>query len=77
MQVDLSKSQIETALKGFENVMRVKNDHAFAYYYAAKCCRAMNLNEKHIAYKAKYEEIIKESAFWRNHANQFSLAALD
>jgi len=63
----------EVALKGFENTIKVKNDHAFAYYFAAKCCKMMNLDEKYHAYKAKYEEILKESAFWRNYADQFNL----
>lgn len=67
----------ETALKGFENAIRAKNDHAFAYYYAAKCCKKMNLNDKYLTYKAKYEEIIENSAFWKNYTTQFCLAALE
>jgi anaerobic magnesium-protoporphyrin IX monomethyl ester cyclase len=67
----------EIALKGFENTIRVKSDHAFAFYFAAKCCKMMNLDEKYLAYKARYQEIIEESAFWRNYANQFGLVALE
>jgi len=65
------------ALKGFENTIKVRSDHAFAYYFAAKCCKMMNLDEKYLAYKVKYQEIIEKSAFWRNYANQFNLVALE
>ena len=74
---DFRLGNYETALKGFENTIKVKSDHAFAYYYAAKCCKMMNLNDKYLAYKAKYQEIIEESAFWRNYVNQFGLVALE
>ena len=52
-------------------------NRAFAFYFAAKCCKMMNLNEKYLAYKAKYQEIIEKSAFWRGYANQFNLVALE
>jgi radical SAM superfamily enzyme YgiQ (UPF0313 family) len=65
------------ALKGFENTIRVKSDHALAYYFAAKSCKMMRLDEKYLAYKAKYEAIIEESTFWRDYADKFGLAALE
>jgi len=66
-----------TALKGFENTIRVKNDHALAYYCAAKCCKKLNLAGKYLEYKAKYGAIVKSSAFWRDYAKQFDLAPLE
>lgn len=74
---DFKLGNYEKALKGFENTIRVKNDHAFAYYFAAKCFKVMNLEGKYLAYKAKYQEIIEKSAFWRGYTNQFNLAALE
>jgi len=74
---DFKLGNYERALKGFENTIRVKNDHAFAFYFAAKCCKMINLDEKYLVYKVKYQEIIEESAFWRNYANQFNLVALE
>jgi radical SAM superfamily enzyme YgiQ (UPF0313 family) len=74
---DFRLGNYEIALKGFENTIRVKSDHAFAYYYAAKCCKMMNLNEKYLAYKVKYQEVIEESVFWKEYANQFDLVALE
>jgi len=74
---DLRLGNYEKALKGFENTIRVKSDHAFAYYFAAKCYKMMNLDEKYLAYKAKYQELIEKSAFWKNYANQFNLVALE
>lgn len=74
---DFRLGNYDKALKGFENTIRVKSDHAFAYYFAAKCCKIMNLDEKYLTYKTRYQEIIKESAFWKNYANQFNLAVLE
>lgn len=74
---DFGLGNYEIALKGFENAIRVKSDHAFAYYFAAKCFKMMNMDEKYLAYKAKYQKIIEESQFWRNYSNQFNLVALE
>lgn len=73
---DFRLGNYSKALEGFENAMRIKNDHAFAYYFAAKCCRLLNLNEKYSAYKTKYQEITETSSVWRNYASQFNLPAL-
>lgn len=74
---DVRLGNYERALKEFENTIKVKSDHAFAYYFAAKCYKMMKLDEKYLAYKAKYQEIIEESAFWRDYVNQFDLVALE
>lgn len=72
---DFKLGNYEVALKGFENAIKVKNDHALAYYFAAKCYKMMGLDEKFQEYKTKYEEILKASAFWRKYANQFNLVS--
>jgi anaerobic magnesium-protoporphyrin IX monomethyl ester cyclase len=73
---DIRLGNYGAALKGFENTIRITNDHAFAFYFAAKCCKMMNQNVKYPVYKAKYEEIVKSSEFWRNYSVQFNLGAL-
>lgn len=67
----------EMALKGFENAIRVKDDHALAYYFAAKCYKNLNNDKKYLDYKNKYEKIIEESEFWRKYVNEFKLAPLE
>ena len=74
---DFKLGNYEVALKGFENTIGVKNDHAFAYYFASKCCQKMGLKDKYEDYKTKYQDVIKKSAFWINYANQFMLAPLE
>jgi radical SAM superfamily enzyme YgiQ (UPF0313 family) len=73
---DYKLGNYKTALNGFENTIKVREDHAFAYYFAAKCLKRMNLNERYLDYKEKYEKIIKESEFWKKYVNQFNLSAL-
>ncbi|MBF0520450.1 MAG: radical SAM protein [Nitrospirae bacterium] len=74
---DLRLGNYDVALKGFENTIRVKADHAFAYYFAAKAAKMLNLEEKYTSYKAKYQEITGKSAFWKAYANQFALPEIE
>lgn len=74
---DFRLGNYEKALKGFENTIKVKSDHAFAYYFAAKCCGMLHSDEKYLDYKAKYQRITEESPFWRGYADRFGLAALE
>ena len=74
---DFRFGNYDIALKGIENTIKIKSDHAFAYYFAAKCCKMLNLRGKYLDYKAKYEKIIEESAFWKNYTNQFGLVPLE
>lgn len=73
---DFRLGNYEKALQGFENTIKVKSDHALAYYYAAKCCEKLRLAGKYTAYKAKYLAIMEESEFWRGYSSRFGLAAL-
>lgn len=74
---DFKLGNYNVALKGFENTIRVKNDHAFAFYFAAKCYKTMNVDDKYHENKLKYEDILKKSVFWRNYADKFNLAPLE
>ena len=66
------------ALKFFERIATsVIGTHAFAYYFAAKCCMKLHLDEKYLLNKAKYEELISKYSFWSEYAAQFNLQALE
>jgi len=64
------------ALKEFENTIKLKDDHAFAYYFAAKCLREMGNDVGYYNYKSIYNEITRTSEFWRDYASEFSLIEL-
>ena len=66
----------EAALKGFENTIKIKNDHAFAYYFAAKCYQKLNNHVCYIKYKTICQKIISESEFWSKYALKFDLLGL-
>lgn len=75
---DFRKGEYGAALKLFERIITsVIDTHAFAYYYAAKCCQKLNQTEKYNNYKAKYEEMINKYPFWKEWADHFKLPALD
>ncbi|MDD2890486.1 MAG: radical SAM protein [bacterium] len=74
---DFRLGNYEAALKGFENTITIKNDHAFAYYFAAKCCKKLNLKDKYSEYKIKYQKIITDSEFWKDYEKRFNLVALE
>ncbi len=65
------------ALERFENTILVKEDHAFAYYFAAKCFQMMGSISKYESYKTRYQELLGISAFWRNYATRFNLPPLN
>ncbi len=62
-----------TALKGFEHTINIKNDHAIAYYCAARCYEKLGNLEKYQQYINKVKIIIKENPFWSNYINMFNV----
>lgn len=67
---DFQLGDYKMALKGFENAIKAKNDHAFAYYYAAKCYYELGENSKagdymHAALTAA------NKPFWRKYIDMF------
>jgi anaerobic magnesium-protoporphyrin IX monomethyl ester cyclase len=74
---DFRLGQYSVALKGFENTVRVKTDHALAHYFAAKCCRELCLEQKYLDHKLAYNQIIGASEYWKSHALHFELADLE
>ncbi len=69
---DFRLGDYETALKGFENAIRAKSDHALAHYYAAKCYENLGDSEK----AQRYMGIAIASAkipFWRKYIDMFKI----
>jgi len=65
------------ALMLFERIITTVTDsHAFAYYYAARCCMLLQLEDKYIHYKNKYEEMIQKFPIWKEYRDKFQLNAL-
>ncbi|MGE5499278.1 MAG: radical SAM protein [Syntrophothermus sp.] len=70
---DLKLKNYEQALKGFENAIRVKADHAFALYYAAVCSKQLSFDDKAALYEMRYKEVVSSSEYWRNYCCKFGL----
>lgn len=70
---DMKLGNYEVALKEFENVIKIKSDHAFALYYAAKCCGELGLHLSYSAYMEKYLEVERTSSFWGWYIDQYNL----
>lgn len=70
---DFRLGDYEMALKGFENAIRSKDDHAIAYYYAAKCYEKLDNLEKYQQYLNTAKMIAAEKPFWRKYADMFSI----
>ena len=69
---DYRLGNYEVALKGFENAIRAKNDHAIAYYYAAKCYEKLGDLEQ----SQQYINTAKMNAlkpFWRKYVDMFNI----
>jgi radical SAM superfamily enzyme YgiQ (UPF0313 family) len=70
---DFCLGNYQTALKGFENAIRAKNDHAIAYYYAAQCYEKLGNLQKARQYMATARTITKGAPFWRRYVDMFNI----
>lgn len=70
---DFRLGNYEIALKGFENAIRAKSNHAIAYYYAAKCYEKLGNTEKAQKYADTAKKIVNEDPFWRKYAEMFKI----
>lgn len=66
---DFRLGNYKTALMGFENAIRSKEDHAIAYYYAAKCYDNLGNIKKAKKYMTKAKKIVKNNTFWRKYVD--------
>lgn len=69
---DIRFKQYDIALKGLLNAIRVKDDHAFGYFFAALCFHALGNSESSESYLEKYLVHSKDS-FWKKYIDYFSL----
>ena len=63
----------DVALKGFENAIRAKHDHAIAYYYASKCYEKMGNTAKADKYLQTATEIFSHNRMWRAYADTLGM----
>ncbi len=70
---DFRLGHYEDALKGFENAIRARSDHALAHYYAARCHGALGRKDEEASSDAKVKQILSESEFWRNYFVEFKI----
>ena len=61
------------ALESFLNVINIKNDHAIAYFYAAKCYEKLNIGKKAAEFFQKAEECALKDKFWSKYIDEFEI----
>ena len=70
---DFRLGNYKMALKGFENVIKVRSDHAIAFYYAAQCYKKIGeLNRAR-----QYMDIARAKAqnpFWLKYIEMFHIS---
>ncbi|MDD2680425.1 MAG: radical SAM protein, partial [Candidatus Omnitrophica bacterium] len=70
---DFKAGNYEVALRGFENTIRVKNDHAIALYCAANCYEKLGKQDRANEYMDRAKKITNENPFWRKYVDVFEL----
>jgi len=65
-----------TALKGFENAIKAKNDHALAYFYAAQCYERLGDRQKADLYRDTARQIVQTSPFWQKYVRELKVPLL-
>ena len=70
---DMRLKNYKTALRGLENAIKSKNDHAFALYYAARCYDKLGKADKAKKYINNAKMIVAKNVFWRDQARKFSI----
>ena len=73
---DFKLGNYEVALKGFENVIRAKSDHAIAYFYAARTLERMGDLEKSRQYMQTAQRE-GTTPFWKTYFSRFGLFDAD
>ena len=69
---DMRLGAWDWAIKGFSNVLRLREDHAFAHYFLSKAHKNLNNLELASSHLARYLELI-ELDFWGRWASLFNL----
>lgn len=71
---DLRAGNYVMALSGFENAIRARNDHALAYYFAARCREKLGHPDQAEQYASIGRVIVRDSSFWANYMKMFDLS---
>ena len=74
---DVAMGDHKMALRGFEAAISAKNDHAIAYYCAARCYQALGDTAKARTYMRTAKEIIAKDPLWRKYAEMFDIKAAE
>ncbi len=69
---DVRLHRFDLAMMAFKNVIRIKNDHAFAHYYLALCYKAMHDLNEYEKSMSLYFQFVKKP-FWEKYANYFNM----
>ena len=69
---DIKFGEYKLALKAFKNVIRMREDHAFAYYYSAVCYKGLGQSKDEKIYFDLYLKF-SDSVFWKKWIEFFQL----
>ena len=72
---DMRFNQYSTALKGFNNTIRIKEDHCFAHYFSSKCYEKMN-NSLKAKDSMKLARKYSKNTFWKKYIDEFQIKEL-
>ncbi len=70
---NIRAGEYDRALIMFKEVLNVVPEHAFAFYYMAKCYRELGQLDKSDEYIAKYNQLISKNEFWRSWSTRMNL----
>lgn len=70
---DMRLGEYESALKGFQNALRAKSDHAFAYHFAAECHAHLGRHDTAAEFRETARRITAGSPFWQHYFAHFGL----
>ena len=73
---DLKLGNMDWAIRGFQNVLRLRHDHAFAHYYISKAYRTLGSEKEADFHEEKYFELVK-SKLWGRWAYIFGLPGIE
>jgi len=62
-----------TALEGFKNVIKIKPDHAIAFYYAGVCYEKMGNYSEAENYYLEAEKFAINDIFWEKYITEFNI----
>ena len=69
---DVRLGEYALALRGFENVIKIKSDHAFAWHFASICHERLGHESKATECAERYLEY-SQTPFWQKYVDMFNL----